>query len=163
MSLLLSLADTEATLEFGRVLAEGLSAEPGFAILLEGDLGAGKTTLVRGLVSALPGGGEAEVSSPSFTICNLYPTRPEVAHFDLYRQEGAAPDDQYCESLESPSTLVVVEWAQYLASRDLPENVLRLTWQPAEAGRLVKLEAVGRAAENYLHGISGKLRRFAAS
>ncbi len=163
MSQLLRLADTEATLEFGRILAEGLSAEPGFAILMEGDLGSGKTTLVRGLVSALPGGAEAEVSSPSFTICNLYPTCPEVAHFDLYRQMGSAPDDQYCESLESPSTLVVVEWAQYLAPRDWPESVLRLTWQPAETGRLVKLEALGRAAEGYLHGISGKLRRFAAS
>lgn len=163
MSLLLSLANAEATLEFGRILAEGLFAEPGFAILLEGDLGAGKTTLVRGLVSALPGGAEAEVSSPSFTICNLYPTRPEMAHFDLYRQQGSAPDDQYYESLESPSTLVVVEWAQYLASRDLPANVLRLTWQPAKTGRLVKLEAVGQVAEDYVHGISGKLRRFAAS
>lgn len=163
MSQLLRLADTEATLEFGRILAEGLSLEPGFAMLLEGDLGAGKTTLVRGLVSALPGGEDAEVSSPSFTICNLYPTRPEVAHFDLYRQQGSSPDDLYCESLESPSTLVVVEWAQYLTAHDLPESMLRLTWQPAEAGRLVELEAVGRAAEDYLHGISGKLRRFAAS
>ncbi|EGJ51035.1 tRNA (adenosine(37)-N6)-threonylcarbamoyltransferase complex ATPase subunit type 1 TsaE [Desulfocurvibacter africanus] len=161
--MLLRLADAEETLEFGRILAKGLPAEPGFAILLEGDLGAGKTTLVRGLVSALPGSEQAEVSSPSFTICNLYPTRPQVAHFDLYRQQGSAPDDQYCESLESPFTLVVVEWAQYLAPADMPEDVLRLTWQPAEAGRLVKLEARGQATERYLHGIYGKLRRFAAS
>lgn len=161
--MLLHLADSEETLEFGRVLAQGMPAEPGFALLLEGDLGAGKTTLVRGLVSALPGGDEAEVSSPSFTICNLYPTRPEVAHFDLYRQQGTRPDDQFHESLETPSTLAIVEWAQYLDARDLPRDALRLTWQPVETGRLVKLEAQGERAGRFLEGISGMLRRFAAS
>ena len=162
MSLLLRLAGPKDTLELGRVMAEGMPARPGFAILLEGDLGAGKTTLVRGLVSALPGGGEAEVSSPSFTMCNLYPTRPEVAHFDLYRQ-ASRPDDQLCESLETPGCLVIIEWAQYLDSRDLPDDALRLRWEPAETGRLVRIEALGEAAGRYLHGINGKLRRFAAS
>lgn len=163
MALLLRLAGPEETLELGRVMAEGLSERPGFAILLQGDLGAGKTTLVRGLVGALPGGGEAEVSSPSFTVCNLYPTRPEVAHFDLYRQEGAAPDEQFEESLDSPTSLVIVEWAQYLDERDLPRDALRLTWEPAESGRQVRIEASGEASGRFLHGISGKLRRFAVS
>ena len=60
-------------------------AEPLPVILLMGDLGAGKTTLIRFLVEALPGGENAEVASPSFTLCNVYPTTPKVQHFDLYR------------------------------------------------------------------------------
>ncbi len=62
------------------------------ALYLRGTLGSGKTTLTRGLVAALPGGEDAEVASPSFTLCNIYPTRPALLHADLYRMgdNGAA-------------------------------------------------------------------------
>ena len=62
------------------------------AILLEGDLGSGKTTMTRMIVRLLPGGDQAEVSSPSFNVMNVYPTLPETAHFDFYRMEGLGLD-----------------------------------------------------------------------
>ena len=91
-SLTLRLPGEADTLALGRALASIL-ADPGkrAALLLRGDLGSGKTTLVRGLAEALPGGDEAEVASPSFNIVNVYPTRPEVFHVDLYRIPGGDP------------------------------------------------------------------------
>ncbi len=52
---------------------------------LEGDLGAGKTTFVRGFVRALPGGADVVVQSPTFALARTYPTTPPVHHLDLYR------------------------------------------------------------------------------
>ena len=93
----ISLPDAESTVEFGRQLGRALNeqyAEGGeqvHIILFYGDLGSGKTTFTRGFIEALPGGENAEVSSPSFTLCNSYPTTPSVIHCDLYRSEGALP------------------------------------------------------------------------
>ena len=95
----ISLPDAESTVEFGRQLGRALNeqyAEGGeqvHIILFYGDLGSGKTTFTRGFIEALPGGENAEVSSPSFTLCNSYPTTPSVIHCDLYRSEGALPDE----------------------------------------------------------------------
>ena len=91
----LVLNNAEDTVEFGRMLAEAMSASPVRSLYLFADLGGGKTTLTRGFVSALPGGEHAEVASPSFTLCNVYPTRPEVLHADLYRlSEGASMPEE---------------------------------------------------------------------
>jgi tRNA threonylcarbamoyladenosine biosynthesis protein TsaE len=70
-------------------------------VLLRGDLGSGKTTFVRGLVAALPGGEEAEVASPSFNLVNVYPTRPEVVHMDLYRLRGGEAGELFEEYAEA--------------------------------------------------------------
>jgi tRNA threonylcarbamoyladenosine biosynthesis protein TsaE len=148
------------TLRLGRVLALALAAQPGArTLLLSGGLGAGKTTLVRGLVEALPGGDDAEVSSPSFNICNMYPTRPETAHYDLYRLEqapGAAlavADDALLDLLETEGprrALVIVEWAERLPANVLPPDRLELTWLPATHGRLIMAFARGEAARRVL-------------
>ena len=70
----------QRTKELGRHLAEILPAcRPMPALLLDGDLGAGKTTLTRELVLCLPGGEQAEISSPTFTLVNIYLTCPQVA------------------------------------------------------------------------------------
>lgn len=148
------------TLRLGRVLALALAAQPGArTLLLSGGLGAGKTTLVRGLVEALPGGDDAEVSSPSFNICNMYPTRPETAHYDLYRLEqapGAAlavADDALLDLLETEGprrALVIVEWAERLPVDVLPPDRLELTWLPATHGRLITAFARGEAARRVL-------------
>ena len=71
------LESLDDTARLGTLLAGMMQNAPQVrALLLQGDLGSGKTTLTRSLVAALPGGDQAEISSPSFTICNNYPTCP---------------------------------------------------------------------------------------
>ena len=81
----ISLAGEEATIDLGAKLALNLRA--GDCISLIGDLGAGKTTLSRGLIQALMGA-DTEVPSPTYTIVQTYETDPApIWHFDLYRIE----------------------------------------------------------------------------
>ena len=68
----------------GGMVFDAEGGEQVHIILFYGDLGSGKTTFTRGFIEALPGGENAEVSSPSFTLCNSYPTTPSVIHCDLY-------------------------------------------------------------------------------
>ena len=76
----------EQTFEFGRLC--GRSARNGDVFALDGDLGAGKTHFVKGLVSAL--GYAGDVTSPTFTLVHEYPCEPwPVFHFDFYRLESA--------------------------------------------------------------------------
>lgn len=109
-------------------------------LLMQGQLGAGKTTFVRALVLALPGGVQAEVSSPSFTLLHLYPTTPEMGHFDLYRNEGLGFGPDLEEILLDPHHFCVVEWAQYLPQTSWPDEYIFLTWMVE--GDLRQLEAV---------------------
>lgn len=113
------------------------AANAGVCLCMDGALGAGKTTLTRGLVGALPRGNEAEVSSPSFTICNEYATLPPCAHCDLYRLDGMSPDDGILDMLDAldddtPAPyrprLVIMEWAEYLPARFLPRHVIHIQW-----------------------------------
>ena len=88
------LESLDDTARLGTLLAGMMQNAPQVrALLLQGDLGSGKTTLTRSLVAALPGGDQAEISSPSFTICNNYPTCPPVLHCDLYRCPASLPDE----------------------------------------------------------------------
>ncbi|HEY1685044.1 MAG TPA: tRNA (adenosine(37)-N6)-threonylcarbamoyltransferase complex ATPase subunit type 1 TsaE [Tepidisphaeraceae bacterium] len=100
--------------------------QPGDCIALDGQLGAGKTQFVRGLVAAL-GGDPHWVSSPTFVLLNIYPTpKFKVYHLDAYRVSGA--DDLeaigFSELLEQ-SGIVVVEWAERIASL-LPPRTLNI-------------------------------------
>ncbi len=71
--------------------------------------------MIRGIVSALPGGDQAEISSPSFNLVNIYPTSPQTAHVDLYRLGGMDLDEFVQEILLSQDMLVLVEWSEYLS------------------------------------------------
>ena len=160
----LFLIDAEQTLELGAVLGRALAqtrcdgGSP-VALLLSGTLGAGKTTLVRGLVSALPGAQEAEVSSPSFNIVNLYPTRPQVAHFDLYRVAGTAPDE-FLDALDAKDVLVVAEWVENLPRADWPQDALHLVWSPVPSGRALEIRAWGKAADGLLASLAPTLTQW---
>jgi tRNA threonylcarbamoyladenosine biosynthesis protein TsaE len=100
-------AETEAAGEnFGGGLRQG------DLLLLEGDLGAGKTTFVRGL--ARGAGSPAHVASPTFQLVRVYPGRVQLAHVDLYRLEaGADLLDLGLEELLDQGA-VVVEWGDRL-------------------------------------------------
>jgi tRNA threonylcarbamoyladenosine biosynthesis protein TsaE len=109
------LADPHATARLGAAVATAL--RPGDAVCLRGPLGAGKTTLARGLIRALTSADE-EVPSPTFTLVQTYdgPAFP-VAHFDLYRLER--PDEAFelgvDEALEDGAALI--EWPERLGGR----------------------------------------------
>ncbi|WP_457570909.1 tRNA (adenosine(37)-N6)-threonylcarbamoyltransferase complex ATPase subunit type 1 TsaE [Desulfovulcanus sp.] len=135
----LVLDSPEQALEFGQMLASCLCQENCFPpILFQGELGVGKTTIIRGIVAGLPHGDEAEVSSPSFNIVNIYPTKPEVAHFDLYRLQACA-SDQDADAMEeyffSDQYLVLMEWSEYMPDYLWPENYLLISLSYHTKGR----------------------------
>jgi tRNA threonylcarbamoyladenosine biosynthesis protein TsaE len=146
------LRNPAATERFARSLASAVAAANPGALLLYGSLGAGKTTLTRALVASMPGGEEAEVASPSFTICNIYSTAPLVHHFDLFRLESGCGDEALEESLDDPAILSIVEWPERLSPRSLPADglALRLKPGPEENSRRAECTALGPLGEQCL-------------
>jgi len=100
-----SAAETEA---LGAELAARL--EPGDVVVVSGEVGAGKTTLIRGACRAL--GVEGPVTSPTFTVGQRYEgTRAPVSHLDLYRLEGLADEDPaLLDDYLAPDAVSFVEW-----------------------------------------------------
>ena len=118
----MTLADEAATIAAGERLASLL--RPGDVVTMTGDLGAGKTTLVRGLLQAL--GHEGEVPSPTFAIVQPYEdVAPPVWHADLYRVEDQAELAEL--GLDSLGEgVLIVEWPERAGERAWPE-ALRLS------------------------------------
>ena len=118
------------TSRVGRDLSSGLGA--GSVVLLFGDLGAGKTALVRGLAEGL-GVRPGEVSSPTFTIVQEYRGgRVTLFHVDLYRLNDAREiEDLGLEEIAAGGVLVV-EWAERLPSE--PRDCVRVRLTHADAG-----------------------------
>ncbi len=119
------------------------------AILFKGDLGSGKTTFTRVFVQTLQGGHEAEVSSPSFTVCNMYTTTPKVLHADLYRCMSSLPEELW-EALDNSDTLSLIEWSEYLPQDALPKDYLDISLKICEDSRLLEVLAIGTQAEALL-------------
>ena len=116
-------------------------------VLLMGDLGAGKTTFIRFLTETLPGGENAEVASPSFTLCNVYPTTPEVQHFDLYRLPPGGSDEMLEENLDAGTGLILVEWAEYLPARVFPVDRIEMYWHVRKDAREVSISGSGAGSD----------------
>jgi len=117
-----TLADTQA---FGRLL--GQTAQPGDVICLDGDLGAGKTTLTQAIASGLEVSSDEYVTSPSFAILHEYQGRMPLYHMDFYRLTDAAEvADLGLDEYFSLSGLTVLEWCERAESL-VPANRLRLT------------------------------------
>ncbi len=117
------LLQTEAdTVLLGERLMRAVEAPA--CIALYGDLGAGKTALVRGMGAAL---GERNVSSPTFNIVHEYDTVPRLLHFDAYRLADADAlfDIGFADYLGLPNAVIVIEWAE-LVEEALPKEHLNI-------------------------------------
>lgn len=133
--LTLELADEAATARLGARL--GALARPGDVIALSGDLGAGKTTLARGLIRSLMGQ-TAEAPSPTFTLVQTYEgPRFQIWHFDLYRlsEPGEARELGLEEAVDG---LALIEWPERLG-RDLPRARLEVGLSFSDQGRIARL------------------------
>jgi tRNA threonylcarbamoyladenosine biosynthesis protein TsaE len=132
------LADTQATEAFGAALVPGLT--PGLSIWLSGDLGAGKTTLTRGLLRAL--GYAGSVKSPTYTLMESYViSRIALYHFDFYR--FASPEEFLEAGLDEffgAAGVCLVEWADK-ARPYVPEPDLEISLRVEGEGRVARLES----------------------
>lgn len=119
------LADEAATLAFGAQLAREL--KPGLTFYLEGDLGAGKTTLVRGVLRAL--GYNGRVKSPTYTLAETYSLPAfELYHFDLYRMHDPREWlDAGFRDVSDGQAVSLIEWPEKAAGwLPAPDLVIRL-------------------------------------
>jgi tRNA threonylcarbamoyl adenosine modification protein YjeE len=139
----LALADLKATDTLGAAIANGLRR--GDCVALEGDLGAGKTTLARSILRTL--GVTEIVPSPSFTLVQAYETaRLPVRHFDFYRIETVAELDELGldEALDEGAALI--EWPERAPQR-LPQDALHVALSIAgDAARNVRISGPARWA-----------------
>jgi tRNA threonylcarbamoyladenosine biosynthesis protein TsaE len=117
----------QATFDLGEKIGAGLRG--GEMILLQGGLGAGKTLLTKGILHALDFDVD-EVTSPSFTLVNLYKTEKfDVFHIDLWRideKSDAAAAVGLSEILEDETAVTIIEWAERLRNFSFPENVFEI-------------------------------------
>jgi tRNA threonylcarbamoyladenosine biosynthesis protein TsaE len=112
-------------LRFAENFAAGLKV--GDVLALEGDLGSGKTTFVKGIAAGLGVAGRDGVKSPTFVLMHIYPGPIPLYHFDLYRLRGK--DDLAALGLEEfaydPKAVTCVEWAEKAASL-FPSSTYRI-------------------------------------
>ncbi|MBI2320149.1 MAG: tRNA (adenosine(37)-N6)-threonylcarbamoyltransferase complex ATPase subunit type 1 TsaE [Betaproteobacteria bacterium] len=145
------LQDEAATERAGRLLAPGIA--PGMRVYLSGELGSGKTTLVRALLRAL--GVRERVKSPSYALVELYVVSSlHLYHFDFYRfrdpREWAdAGFDEYFDG----SGVCLVEWPERAAGR-LPQPDLEILLSLADTGRDAQFTAHSEAGARCLKSVS---------
>lgn len=107
---------SDETITRGREIGASLKAP--VLILLSGELGAGKTTLTKGIVSGLGAAREEDVTSPTFTLVHKYQGNARVYHVDLYRISGFHDLETLgLEDLFSEQAVVIVEWPDRLTLR----------------------------------------------
>lgn len=116
-------ASEEETIALGEELAHGLPARA--AVLLIGNLGAGKTTLAKGIVKGLGAAEPEEVSSPTFTLIHEYCSAARlVYHVDLYRlDEARAVEALGLDELFDRDAVVLVEWGERFPFLMPPERI----------------------------------------
>lgn len=131
---------TEETIAFGRTLTDLLT--PPKLVLLRGDLGAGKTTLVKGIAAAFEAASEEDVTSPTFTLVHEYRgPRATIYHIDLYRIDTQRELDTLAlDDLRSDDSILLIEWGEkfpaLLHERDLEISLNRA----GEGGRRITIE-----------------------
>ena len=145
------LADERATVLLGQDIAAAL--RHGDVLALQGDLGAGKTTLARGLIRALAADPVLEVPSPTFTLVQGYEARIPVQHFDLYRLSSV--DELYELGFEEAGRhgIAIVEWPEK-AGGHLPAGSISIELSHEGEGRHARITgspaAVARIERSFL-------------
>lgn len=122
------------TKNFGKKL--GQSLKPGAVVALVGELGAGKTTLVKGIAEGLGVRDKKEVASPTFVLVHEYQGRCKVYHLDWYRLESIGDADrELFEECFRPDAITLVEWAD--RGKDiLPKDHVRIELKLVSDGKL---------------------------
>jgi tRNA threonylcarbamoyladenosine biosynthesis protein TsaE len=129
----------EETIAFGRTLTDLLS--PPKLVLLRGDLGAGKTTLVKGIAAGFEAAEEEDVTSPTFTLVHEYRgPRANLYHIDLYRIDTPRELETLgLDDLRSESSILLIEWGEkfprFLRERDVEISLER----NSESGRRIRV------------------------
>lgn len=144
--MLLQINSDAAMRELGARIGDLISGNE--VIELIGDVGAGKTTLVKGLAAGL--GINEDVQSPTFTISRVYDARDNIklAHYDFYRlNEPGIMTMEIAESMSDPKTVVVIEWGDIIGEV-LPEDRLTIQIQsPSEDTREVEIVSGGPTSQ----------------
>ena len=147
MSTSVETESVEETRELGRRL--GGMLEAGDVIGLEGDLGAGKTELVKGIAEAL--GVTAVVHSPTFVLHHQYRGRVPVEHYDLYRLDGLAWVDTGLDE-PAPDAVTLIEWPERAGVLELWATILiRLTGGSDNRRRLTLVRGPDRVRAVFEH------------
>jgi tRNA threonylcarbamoyladenosine biosynthesis protein TsaE len=129
----------EETIAFGRTLAELLA--PPKLVLLRGDLGAGKTTLVKGIAAAFEAAAEEDVTSPTFTLVHEYRgPRANLYHIDLYRLDTLRELETLgLDDLCSDDSILLIEWGEKFPRLQRDRDVEIALEREGENGRRIKI------------------------
>jgi tRNA threonylcarbamoyladenosine biosynthesis protein TsaE len=139
-------ASPEETERIAASLAHRLAA--GDVVLVEGELGAGKTTFVRGAARAL--GVEGPVTSPTYTIGHRYRGRVDVSHLDLYRFEGVSHAEWGDLEDYFDNAIVFIEWPEAGAGFLPPAKAHVRLRHVGETRRLIMLSSLEKSLEKSL-------------
>lgn len=145
---------SEETIGFGRDLGSRL--KPPVLILLSGELGAGKTTLTKGIVSGVGAAREEEVTSPTFTLVHKYEHGACVYHVDLYRiGDFRDLETLGLEDVFSEPNVVIVEWPDRLTLRiDWPVVKIQLEHVAEDERKIVVTDESGVFAAQATRALS---------
>ena len=129
----------EETIHWGREFARRLKRP--VLVLLTGDLGTGKTTLTKGIVSGLGAAKEDDVTSPTFTLVHVYGKPPKVYHADLYRIESLHDFETLgMEDMFATPSVAILEWSERFPLRSpWPQVQVRLEHLGGDARRITVL------------------------
>jgi len=153
MAVMTEVASEQEMREFGERLGALFSG--GELIELVGDVGAGKTTLVRGIAQGMRI--DETVQSPSFTINRVYdaPEDHQLVHYDFYRlNEPGIMQDELRETMSDPKSVVVIEWADSV-EEFLPADRLTITIRStSESSRQLEMVAGGQRSAVLLEALA---------